>query len=412
VAHAGMIAFVVLATALTLGAVFWLARPLLGRNAGTAAAPTDANVSLYRDQLRELERDVKTGMLAQEQSALARAELERRLLEDADPVQPSSGVPSPRSGRGAAIVVGIAIPVCAALLYLHLGTPKGLDAPKRAAIDPSSVTVEQFQQMTEKLAARLQSSPNDPTGWLMLGRAYKALQRFPEAVDALAHAERLEPNNPEILVERAEALGLAHGGQLEGEPTRLLEKALLLAPENQKALTLAGAAAFGRADYDKAIGYWQRLAAQTPPGSELGKALASGIAEAQARLASQGARVAAASPAAKEGVSGVVRLSPQLAANAGPEDTVFVFARAADGGNMPLAVLRKRVKDLPLAFKLDDSMAMRPGFEVSSAERVVIAARVSKSGNAMPEVGDLEGVSTPVAPGTKGVAVVIDHQVR
>lgn len=407
-----MTTFVVLAAALTLAAVLWLARPLLRRNVGAAATPADANVAIYRDQFAELERDLKAGVLAEDQYAQARAELERRLLEDVDPARQASRAASSRSGRAAAIVVGIAIPVCAALLYLYLGTPKGLSAPKRAAIDPSSITVEQFQQMTEKLAARLQSRPNDPTGWLMLGRAYKALQRYQDAVDALERAQELEPNNPEILVERAEALGLAHGGQLEGEPTRLLERTLALAPENQKALMLAGAAAFGRGDYGKAIQYWQLLATKAPPDSDLGKALASGIAEAQARLASKGPPVAAGKSAAKEGVSGVVRLAPELAANAAPGDTVFVFARAADGPKMPLAVLRKRVRDLPLEFKLDDSMAMRPGLELSSVRRVVIAARVSKSGNAMPQPGDLEGASAPVVPGTKGVAVVIDRQVR
>jgi cytochrome c-type biogenesis protein CcmH len=282
-------------------------------------------------------------------------------------------------------------------------------APKRTPVDASNITLEQFQAMTTKLAARMQEHPEDPVGWTMLGRAYKALERFPDAVEALSRAARLRPQDPEILVEYAEALGLAHGGDLTGEPTALLERALKLAPGNEKALTLAGTAAFARNDYKSAIGYWQRLSAKVPADSEMGQALAAGIAEAKARQNGKTVQVPAAGAA--KAVSGVVRLAPSLQGKTEPLDTVFIFARAAEGPQMPLAVVKKQVKDLPFAFKLDDSMAMRPGLELSAFPRVVVTARVSKSGNAMPTAGDLEGASRPVAPGDKDIAVLIDKQV-
>ncbi len=278
----------------------------------------------------------------------------------------------------------------------------------------SSISVDQFKQMTEKLAARMQSNPDDPVGWMMLGRAYKALERYSDAVEALQHAEKLAPRNPEILVEYAEALALNRAGNLEGEPARLLDRALAISPDDQKALTLAGTAAFGRKDYAAAIRYWERLKAGVPADSELGRALSSGIAEAKVRAGGKvpDASQAQRKPDAAKTVSGMVRLSPALAASAAPDDAVFVFARAAEGPRMPLAVLRKQVKDLPLRFELNDSMAMTPGRELSSVERVVVGARVSKSGSATPQAGDLEGASQVIQPGARGVLITIDSAVQ
>lgn len=406
-----MIGFVALAAALTAAAVAWLVWPLIRHRAGAAASQADANVSIYRDQFAELERDLQAGVLSAEQYGVARVELERRLLEDVGaPDQRSRGAMS-WSGRLAAIAVGVALPVCAGMLYFYLGNPQGLTAPKHAAADPSNISLEQFQQMTQKLAARLQANPDDAVGWLMLGRAYKVLERYPEALDALTRAEKLAPNNPEVLVERAEALGLAHGGQLDAEATRLLDRALKLAPQDEKALTLAGTAAFAQGEYAKAIQYWQQLAARMPADSELGRALASGIAEARARMGGKAPPAERPRAATAGSVRGVVRLAAGLAGKTSPEDTVFVFARAVQGPRMPLAVLRKQVKDLPLDFTLDDSMAMRPGLELSAFPHVIVSARVSKSGNPMPVPGDLEGESAPVAPGAKGVAVTIERQI-
>jgi cytochrome c-type biogenesis protein CcmH len=336
---------------------------------------------VYRDQFKELERDFETGTLTADQYAHAGSELERRLLDDVE-----SGTQETTRGSGSArrtaLAVGVALPITAAMLYLYLGNPRALTVSKHPPVDASSVSVEQFKQMTEKLATRMQSNPDDPVGWMMLGRAYKALERYPDAVEALQRAEKLAPRNPEVLVEYAEALALSRAGNLEGEPRRLLDRALQISPNDPKALTLAGTAAFGHKDYAAAVRYWERLQASVPSDSELGRVLSSGIAEAKARAGSRVPAEASQTPRrpdAAKTVSGTVRLSPALAANAAPDDAVFVFARAAEGPRMPLAVLRKQVKDLPLRFELNDSMAMTPGRELSSVERVVVGARVSKS---------------------------------
>ncbi|HEY7757878.1 MAG TPA: tetratricopeptide repeat protein, partial [Burkholderiales bacterium] len=310
---------------------------------------------------------------------------------------------------------GVALPALAALLYWHLGEPQGIGAARQAAQDAAPPTPEQFQAMTQQLAERMAANPDDPTGWLMLGRAYKALERYPEAVQALSQANRRRPGDAEILVEYAEALAQAAGGKFGTEPTRLLDQALAVAPDDPKALTLAGGAALQAGDYGTAVRHWERLATQVPPDSELGQALAAGLARARS-LAQGGAAPPGASSGAESkrgaasgpAVHGEVRLSAALKNRAAPDDTVFIFARAADGPRMPLAVIRRQVKDLPTDFQLDDSMAMNPELRLSAFARVVVAARVSRSGSATVQSGDLLGESAPVAPGTARVSVVID----
>ena len=139
------------------------------------------------------------------------------------------------------------------------------------------------------------------------------------------------------------------------------------------------------------------------------------IAEARSLAGSPIGRAQVARPApARDGnrVSGVVRLAPELAGKVAPGDTIFIFARAAEGPRMPLAILRKRASDLPAEFTLDDSMAMAPQMKLSAFPRVIIGARVSKSASATASPGDLQGLSAPVKVGAKSVNVVIDTELR
>jgi cytochrome c-type biogenesis protein CcmH len=409
-----MIVFALLAAVLVAAALALVLRPLLRAQPGAQPTPGNANRSIYRDQLTELERDLSLGTLDRTQYEAARAELQRRVLEEAG----AGSAPASRTGATAtrtALVIGVAMPVIAALLYWHLGQPQGIDASRQATQDTAPPTPEQFQAMTQQLAERMASNPDDPVGWLMLGRAYKALERYPEAVQALAEANRRRPGDAEILVEYAEALAQAAGGKFGTEPTRLLDQALAVAPDDPKALTLAGGAALQAGDYGTAVRHWERLATQVPPDSELGQALAAGLARARS-LAQGGAAPPGASSGAESkrgaasgpAVHGEVRLSAALKNRAAPDDTVFIFERAADGPRMPLAVIRRQVKDLPTDFQLDDSMAMNPELRLSAFARVVVAARVSRSGSATVQSGDLLGESAPVAPGTARVSVVID----
>jgi cytochrome c-type biogenesis protein CcmH len=404
-----MIAFSALAAVLVAAALLFLLVPLL-RAPRAGASVQAANLDIYRDQFGELERDLRLGVLDAGQYEAARSELQRRLLDDAGGSS-ATPVAAPRGGRSTAAAIALLVPIMAGLLYWQLGEPQALDPARRASADASDITPEQFEAMTEQLAARMAANPEDAQGWAMLGRAYKALGRYPDAAQALAEANQRQPGTPEIMVDYAEVLAQAHG-KLAGEPRRLLEQALKIAPNDPRALTLAGGAAFEAGEYQRAIGYWQAVAAGVPPDSELGKALSTGIERARAMGGTKASAAPKPPPAAGTAVvRGEIRLSPALKEQAAADDTVFIFAQSAEGPRMPLAVLRKQVRDLPLTFQLDDSMAMNPTLRLSSVARVVVTARVSRSGGAAPQSGDLQGESAPVAPGGKAVSITIDKVV-
>lgn len=402
-----MIAFIVSAAVLLLLAVAIVLRPLLKGGTGTGVARDKANFEIYRDQFAELENDLKSGVLGAERFDQAKADLERRVLEEA--ARPDEGVTSVRRGRAAPIAIGVLIPVAAVLLYLQFGTLEGLDVTRHAARDVSPMTAEHFQEMAEKLAARMRENPDDVKGWMMLGRTYRTLGRFQEAADALRKAVALNPGNANLLADLAEALALMNGRTLVGEPTTLLDRALKFDPNNDKVLALSGSAAFERKDYKAAIRHWEALLKRPGVSGEVAQALSAGIAEA--RALSTGKKTIAAKPAPGR-VSGTVTLDSALRARAAPGDTVFVYARAAQGPRMPLAIVKVQVKDLPYNFSLDDSMAMMPEMKLSAFTEVIVGARVSNSGSAKPVAGDLEGASATVSPGANGVTVAINQIVR
>ena len=264
-------------------------------------------------------------------------------------------------------------------------------------------------EMTAKLEARMQAKPDDPLGWAMLGRAYRMMGKMPDAQKAFARSVALKGDDAEVLADYAEVLAVI-AGRLDGDALKLAQRALAIDGRSEKALALLGTGAFDVEDYKGAIGYWERLLALAPPGSEYAQAITGAITEARAKLTTAAGpqRKDAAAPGPK--ISGTVALAPALAAEASPDDAVFVFARAEQGPRMPLAVQRLEVRDLPAAFSLDDSMAMAPGMNLSKFPRVVVGARISKSGSATPQPGDLEGSTGAVEPGAKGVNLVIDRK--
>ncbi|MGH8690631.1 MAG: c-type cytochrome biogenesis protein CcmI [Burkholderiales bacterium] len=381
--------------ALAAVALFLVLRPLLGTS-GPEISRREANIAIYRDQLRELEADLRAGTLAQADYDRARRELEARLLEDAAaPAQ--AGVH--QGGRGTALALAAAIPVLAVLLYLAVGSPAAL-APQA---DEHAATARQVEAMVERLAARLRENPDDADGWKLLGRSYGVLGRYPEAADAYAKAAVRAPRDAQLLADFADALAMARGsagaGNLFGEPEKLIARALEIDPKNLKALALAGTAAFARRDYAAAAATWEKMLPLVAADSEDARSIRASIDEAKALVKNVPLR-------------GVVRLAATLKGKAAPEDTVFIFARAAEGPAVPLAVLRRQVRDLPLKFALDDSMAMAPGMRLSGFARVIVSARVSKSGDPKAQPGDLQGASAPVAHDAAGVSVVIDSVVR
>lgn len=410
-----MTLFILLAVALGAIIITLVTLPLLRRHARSSEISADrVNINIYRDQMRELDEDLAAGTIDQARHAEARAELERRLLEDTADAASTGAPPVPRSGKLTAIILAVLIPVGASGLYLAVGTPAGL-APQQAAADGHGITPQQVEEMIGKLAARLKESPENGEGWVMLGRSYAALERYAEAASAYEQAAARLADDAQVLVDYADVLAMSRGRRLAGEPEKLVQRALAIEPENPKALALAGTAAFERKQYKVAITYWQKLAAAIPAGSEMAAAVQSSIAEAQSLAGLKPAPAPADAPAkaaAPARVAGKLNLAENLKSRVAPGDTVFIFARAVEGPPAPLAILRKRVADLPLDFVLDDSMAMAPGMNLSRFGNVIVGARISKSGTANRQPGDLEGYSKPVKTGAAGVAIVIDTEVR
>jgi len=240
--------------------------------------------------------------------------------------------------------------------------------------------------------------------------------RWNESAKAYEHLATLVPNDAQVLADYADSLGMAQGQKLAGKPFELVKKALEIDPSNKKALALAATAAMEVGRNAESISYWERLASVLPPGSDDEKEVQEVLADLRrktgAPVMASGPRPAAPVKAGPSGggksVSGVVTVAPEVAARINAGDTLFVFARAEGGPRAPLAVLRGSAKELPLKFALDDTMAMSPQWSLSQATDVRIEARVSKSGNAMPQPGDVTGSSNVVKPGAKDVRIVLD----
>jgi cytochrome c-type biogenesis protein CcmH len=325
-------------------------------------------------------------------------------------------------------MVAVLLPASAVGLYLKLGSPAAvtlLKAPPVAAAaaatpqeSPHGMSFDQIRASADELAARLKNNPGDGEGWGTLARSYNVLGRFPEAASAYEKAVALLPADAQLLADYADALAMSQGQKLEGQPLEIIKRALKTDPANLKALALAGTAAFERKDYPGAVGYWEKVVQAAPADSEFARSIGNSLEEA--RVLAGGSPVAALptimppKPAPIERaagaatISGTVSLAPQLAAKVKPNDTVFIFARAEKGSRMPLAILNRSLRELPMPFTLDDSSAMAPGMNLSSAGPVMVVARISRSGNATPQSGDMEGMIGPIHPGSKDIQLKID----
>lgn len=435
-----MTVFWIVATILIVVALLFIVPPLWRRSVPAVEVSSEAdpnralNIAVYRDQQSELEADRNAGTLSEEQYERARVELERRLLDDV------AAAPAAvrDTSRAPAVVVGIAVPLLAVGLYFAVGTPRALSPvaapPHGAGASGKPPSAEQVEAMVAKLAERMKQNPDDPQGWAMLGRSYAVMNRYDDSAAAYAKAVERVPDNPHLLADYADALAMSQGQSLIGEPEKLIMRALKIDPNHVKSLALAGTIAFDKKDFNTAIKYWEKMATLVPPDTEMYRNVQGSIAEARSRagggatppiatapekataekMAPEKAAPEKSAPVAASGggVSGTVTLAPALAAKVSPNDTVFIFARAAEGPRMPLAIQRKKASELPIKFSLDDSMAMNPAANLSSAKQVIIGARISKSGNAMPQPGDLQGATKPVSNTGKNLAVVIDTEVQ
>ena len=422
-----MTVFWSLAAVMVMVALLFVLPPLLRKREVSAVSRDDLNTEVIKSQLAELDADMDAGKLDQSQYTAARTDLEQELLYDLNTDGPA--LREPRSGRWATLLIIPLLPLCAVLLYQQIGSVELIERVQQARTSqpqpeqqqlPSEASID---EMVAKLAARLQQQPDDLEGWVMLARTYTILKRYGEAETAYENVLRLGGENAGVLTDYADAMAMANGGMFSDQTGALLTRALELDPGNVKGLWLAGHWKNQSGAYTEAINYWQQAAAKLPPGSEDAAVIAQQISDVQGQLgisAAPAPAVAAATAAAgptTDSVSGAalsvhVALAPELATAAAAEDTVFIYARATQGPRMPLAIVRKQVKDLPVTVTLDDSQAMMPAMKLSNFEQVVVGARISKSGNAMPQSGDLQGSVSPVATQTtEKIQITINNNV-
>ncbi|OIR09474.1 formate-dependent nitrite reductase complex subunit NrfG [mine drainage metagenome] len=416
-----MTLFWFICAALSIVAILFVAIPLWrGISKSNSVERDAANLEILRDQITEMDNDLKNGLLTPELHEQGKRELQARLLDEVGDSKGEEVSNKPHPLKITAVVLAVLLPLASVGLYLKIGNPNAL-LPQPAFSGGGIVRDEASLKALEEKSAQ---NPNDPEVLFILARSYVELGRYADGARKYDSLTRLVPNEAALWADYADALAMTHS-TLVGAPTKLLDRALEIDPNLAKALALSGTAAMERGDYAAALVYWGKLLKQIQPGSEDAKMIEEGLQQARQMLAqSKGGKVAPAleqineppataqAAAGKERITGTVNLSDALKSQADPEDTVFVLARAAEGPKMPLAILRKQVKDLPVKFSLDDSMAMSPAMKMSNFDQVVVVARVSKSGNAMPQAGDLMGMSKPLALGSSGVKISIDQQVR
>lgn len=413
-------------------------------------ADLGSRIATIRSRLVALDAQRAKGTIDDDAYETARRAAERELAEaivatpdpTPDPAPMPAG-PRPSSRLWVALIVLVVAIAIGGYAFTGspglagIGAPPTPPAPEPGAANEREIGVAEIAAMVDKLATRLKDRPDDAEGWTMLARSYTVLGRYSDAIPAYRHALELKPKDAGLMADYADGIAASNGGQQNAESLALIDRALAIDANQPKALALAGTIAFDRGDFAGAIARWQKIADALPADGEYHKQVTDNIEEArrragmqpsptapspQARSSTTGpagstgpavdakttgpAPAVEAKTAGREALSGVVSLDPSLAAQASPTDTVFVLARP-ETGRMPLAVFRATVKDLPLRFTLDDSMAMTPTMKISDLKQVVVAARISKSGNAITQPGDLAAESKPVAPGTSGLSLVI-----
>jgi len=408
---------------LLLATLLCLIPPLVRRPPARPSITADANVrAFYLAQREQLQRDLNNGSLSPAARVRAEEELQRDLLQDLA-LRQSQALPAggQRAGIAAACLLSVLVPVAAVLLYGKLGNPRAAaDVTMTRAAEPHAEdSGDDMALAINALAQRLRATPDDADGWYTLARSYETLGRYTDAVAAYQQVLRLVPGQPAVLADLADALLSANQGVPDANAIAAVAQALAAQPDQPKALALAGMMALRRGDAAEALAHWERLQALLPPDSEAARQIQSNIAQARGMAAGGAtAGATASSPPTPAGqstaatttprLSGHARIAESLRGKVQPSDTVFILARPVEGSRMPLAILRMRVSDLPRAFVLDDSNAMSPDATLSRASKVRVEIRVSRSGTAAAQSGDLSGVLPDVAVPADGLELVAD----
>ena len=272
-------------------ALLWLLKPYY-RPADQEATPqNELNIQIYRDQLAKIDQDVANGLLSPEDAKTSAAEIQQRLLQEA---QGDVEMARPHSSRATVMVIAVSVPVMALALYGYVGMPQAvmmdMSVEQMQASGPGQGaprTQEDIERMVAGLAQKLEADPDNLQGWAMLARSYKVLGNTVEAEKAYDRAGSFVLNDAQLLADYADVAVANNNGNFSGKPMLLINRALQVDPNNPMALWLAGTAAFQTQDRPKALRYFEHLLKLLPPGSEDAQMIESGIARLKREMQDQ-----------------------------------------------------------------------------------------------------------------------------
>ena len=389
-----------------------LLRPFIFPAKSKATSRRQMNAVIYREELDKLEAEHTAGVMTSSDYEIAHAEMRQRLFQDTieEDDQEVAG-----STKKTVIGLCIFIILLSSALYFSFGDV--IRIAQRGSKQP--VTQEGIEKMVAEFAIKMEKDPSNLKGWAMLARSYRILGRNEDAAKAYARAGNFIDSDPQLLADYADVLAANANGNFAGKPLQLINQALKLDPDNLMALWLSGTAAYSVNNYKAAVKTWERLAKQVPPDSDEGRAIQGSIADARSKggLAATSplstpapilAPTLSSNASSEKVISGKIELSTELKSKIKSGDIVMVIARKP-GERMPVAVLRLPVGDFPMSFALNDSLAMNPSAPLSQLTEASVEVRISKTGMAKPEVGDLISTVQTIQIGSKNARLLIDR---
>ncbi len=395
-----MASFLIPAFLLLVLVLVLLLRPYIFPAKTAATSRRQMNAAIYKEELDKLEAEHQAGLITSADYEIAHAEMRQRLFQDTV-VEDDHEVAG--STKKTAISLSIFVVLLSSVLYFSLGDVVRVAENGSAA----PVTQEGVEKMVADFAAKMEKDPSNLKGWVMLAQSYRILGRNQDAAKAYERAGNFIDSDPQLLADYADVLAANANGSFVGKPLQLINKALKLDPNNLMALWLSGTASYNAGNYKDAIGAWEKLAKQLPPDTEEARAIQGSIAEARSK---GGIGSKPAPSAAGKEISGLIELSPELKGKIRSGDVVMVIARKP-GERMPVAVLKSPASSFPMKFALNDALAMNPSAPLSQLSEASVEVRISKTGMAKPETGDLISSAQTIKVGANNVRLLVD-QVR
>ena len=391
-----MISFLIPAFLLLVIVLLLVLKPLLFSKSIESSSRRQMNATIYQEELEKLAADKAAGRIDAQEYEMSHAEMRQRLFQDAQVEDDKATMGSPKK---VIIALCVFVVLLSSALYLYLGN--AVQVAQRNEQKP--MTQAGVEQMVADFALKMEKDPDNLKGWAMLARSYRILGRNEDAAKAYARAGNFINDDPELLAEYADVLVGTTNGSFKGKPLELIQQALKLDPNNLLALWLSGTAAYMNENYSAAIQIWEKLSKLLPPGSDEARAIAASIEDAR----SKGGAIVSP-PTLGKTISGQVELSAELKSKVKPGDMLMVIARQP-GERMPVAVLKVPAQQFPMSFVLDDSLAMNPNKRISQLSEVTIEVRISKTGMAKAEAGDLISAVQTVKLGSAKVSILVNQ---